>query len=47
MFPSWVKHFTDKVETEKERITIAFDIRTENAYKESVKEGLKEHWIKL
>ena len=32
LFPSWVSHGTDKVVDSQERITIAFDILTEDGY---------------
>jgi hypothetical protein len=47
LFPSWVDHYTDKVESGKKRITIAFDIRTKKSYSEDVKNILKPHWEKI
>jgi len=47
LFPSWVDHFTDKVESDQKRITIAFDIKTKKSYSENVKNILKPHWEKI
>jgi len=47
LFPSWVKHFTDKVKYNEERITIAFDIRNEESYRVDLFENKKNHWIKI
>ena len=32
LFPSWMKHYTDEVVSDEERITIAFDIKTKDAW---------------
>ena len=47
LFPSWVSHGTDKVVDNKERVTIAFDILTEDGYNKIVKDDMKEHWVKV
>ena len=47
LFPSFVKHYTDSVPKGQTRITIAFDIITEEAYNDDIKESKKSHWIKL
>ena len=47
LFPNWVKHGTDKVVDDQERITIAFDIYTEQGYNESISDEMKPHWLKL
>ena len=47
LFPSWVSHGTDKVVDSQERITIAFDILTEDGYNKIVKDDMKEHWVKV
>ena len=43
----WVKHGTDKVVDDQERITLAFDIYTEEGYINSIKDHMKSHWVKL
>ena len=47
LFPNWVKHGTDKVVDDQERITIAFDIYTEDGYDKSIDDKMKPHWLKL
>ena len=47
LFPNWVKHGTDKVIDDQERITIAFDIYTEDGYDKSIDAKMKPHWLKL
>ena len=47
LFPGWVSHGTDKVVDSQERITIAFDIYTEDGYHNTIKDDMKSHWIKL
>jgi len=42
-----VKHGTDKVVDDQERITIAFDIYTEEGYTKSISDDMKPHWLKL
>lgn len=45
LFPSWVRHYTDSVKDDQERITIAFDIMTEEGYLKTVKDDMKSHWV--
>ena len=45
VFPSYMKHYTDAVSSNVERITIAFDIITEEAWEKDVSK--KSHWVKL
>ena len=54
LFPSWLPHWTDKVENDFERITIAFDIRTEESHNNNTviesKDNWyndKDHWVKI
>ena len=47
IFPSWLKHDTDRVEDDVERITIAFDIFDESGYNIDVRDDMKSHWIEL
>ena len=47
IFPSWLKHDTDRVEDDVERITIAFDIMDVHGYNVDVKDDMKSHWVKL
>lgn len=47
VFPSYVKHYTDTVRSNVERITIAFDIITEEAWETDISKNLNGHWIKL
>ena len=47
LFPNWLYHYTDKVEEDFNRITIAFDIRTEKSYINSVLPKMKKHWVKI
>ena len=44
LFPSWIEHYTDEVKTNKERITIAFDLRGEESYQEDIYPHMKHHW---
>ena len=46
LFPSWVEHFTDEVLDNKERITIAFDLRNTNSMQD-VYPHMKQHWSKI
>ena len=46
LFPNWVEHFTDQVENEL-RITIAFDLMTEEGFNKDIKDDIKHHWIKI
>ena len=47
LFPNWIYHYTDKVEEDFNRITIAFDILTEKSYINTVLPQMKKHWIKI
>lgn len=47
LFPGWLRHYTDPVPPDQTRITIAFDILSENGYYEDVKDDMKHHWIRL
>jgi len=47
LFPTWLKHGTDRVMDSEERITVAFDIMDEQGYTVDVKEDMKPHWVKL
>ena len=46
MFPFWLKHYTDKVNTDL-RITIAFDMMEEESFHEFVPDDNKYHWEKM
>ena len=46
LFPGWMGHYTDEVKEDFERVTIAFDIRTEKSYSE-MEQQRKQHWIKI
>ena len=46
LFPSWVEHFTDKVLDDKERITIAFDLRDSQSIKD-IYPNMRKHWSKI
>ena len=47
IFPSWLKHDTDRVQDDVKRITIAFDIIDESGYNIDVRDDMKSHWIEL
>jgi len=47
LFPNWVEHYTDEVEDDQVRITVAFDIITETVLNEDIFEEKKSHWIEL
>jgi hypothetical protein len=47
LFPSYIEHYTDIVENNQERITIAFDLYSEIGWKEDIIDDAKSHWIKL
>ena len=47
IFPSWLKHDTDRVQDDVERITIAFDIIDESGYNIDVRDDMKSHWVEL
>ena len=46
MFPFWLKHYTDKVNTDL-RITIAFDMMEEQSFNKYVFDDMKNHWEKI
>lgn len=45
LFPSWIKHDTDKVIDQDPRITIAFDIYNEIGFIEDVFDDKKYRWV--
>lgn len=47
LFPSFVGHRTDKYIGNEERISIAFDIKTREDWKEDVHDGAKKHWVRI
>jgi len=47
LFPGSVYHWTDTYRGEKERITVAFDVRTYKDWSEDVWDDAKYHWVKL
>lgn len=47
LFPSIVFHKVDKYTGNNERISIAFDIKTEKDWKVNVLDQYKSHWIRL
>ena len=47
LFPNWIEHYTDKVNDNKLRITIAFDLINEITYIEDINNNMKHHWIEL
>lgn len=47
LFPSWTKHYTDTVTTNKERITIAFDIRYGESYALDIHDHKRRYWIQV
>ena len=46
LFPSCIEHYTDRYEGDEERVTIAFDILTQQGY-DNVKDEWKDHWVTL
>tara|TARA_Y100001973_G_C5108686_1_gene286511 strand:- start:193 stop:876 length:684 start_codon:yes stop_codon:yes gene_type:complete len=46
LFPSWLNHYTDEVNTDL-RITIAFDIMEEESWNIDVIDDMKHHWEKI
>ena len=46
LFPSWLRHYTDEVNTDL-RITIAFDIIEEESFNKYVFDDMKNHWEKI
>ena len=47
LFPSYIGHYTDKVNDNEERISIAFDVRDEKGFNIDIKNHMKDHWVKL
>ena len=47
IFPSWLEHYTDRVVNNMERITIAFDLFTEEGFIKDIIPEMKHHWEKL
>jgi hypothetical protein len=47
LFPSFIPHWTDVYNGEGERITVAFDIKSADFYKQDVVEEAKSHWVKI
>ena len=47
IFPTWLKHGTDRHLDDVERITIAFDIMDDRGYNIDVKDDMKSHWVEL
>ena len=47
LFPSYIGHYTDKVNDNEERVSIAFDIRDEKGFNIDIKDNMKDHWVKL
>ena len=47
LFPNWLEHYSDQHLGDKERITIAFDLITENVYQEDIRDDKKSHWLKI
>ena len=47
IFPTWLKHGTDRHIDDVERITIAFDIMDDRGYNIDVKDDMKSHWVEL
>ena len=47
LFPSWLKHYTDDVKNDEERITLGFDLVNIEGYEKGIKDERKHHWEKL
>ena len=47
LFPAYIEHYTDEVESDNPRITIAFDLVDERGYQEDTLDDMKSHWVKL
>jgi len=47
IFPSWMEHYTDRYRGEEPRITIAFDLYSEDAFHIKIIPEKKTHWILL
>ena len=46
-FPAYMYHWTDRYENDSERITVAFDIFSEEFYNVDVYDEYKYHWVKI
>ena len=46
-FPAHTFHWTDRYENNSERITVAFDILSEEFYNEDIFDQYKKHWVKI
>ena len=46
-FPAHTFHWTDRYENDRERITVAFDIHSEEFYNVDIFEQYKYHWVKI
>ena len=46
-FPAFTYHWTDRYENDSERITVAFDIFSEEFYNVDVYDEYKYHWVKI
>jgi hypothetical protein len=47
IFPSWMEHYTDRYRGDSPRITIAFDLYTEEAFHAKIIPEKKSHWVLL
>ena len=47
LFPSWIDHRTDMVKGDQERITIAFDMKTEIGFHKDIFDNMKHHWVEI
>jgi len=47
LFPSWLKHYTDDVKNDEERITLGFDLINIEGYEKGIIDERKYHWEKL
>ena len=41
LFPSWLKHYTDDVKNDEERITLGFDLVNIEGYEKGIKDERK------
>jgi hypothetical protein len=47
IFPSWMEHYTDRYRGDQQRITIAFDLYTPDAFRAKIIPEKKPHWVLL
>jgi hypothetical protein len=47
LFPNWIEHWTDTHTSDKERITIAFDMITKVVFDEDIATSMKDHWVPI